>query len=67
VPQPVCVTTSDKPGQTDRFMSVYVQFMLVRKKINRRKLWNCSKSKYDDLGVYTNFVYAGKPRIISEW
>jgi len=25
----------------------------------------CSKSKSDDLGVYTNFVYAGNRRIIS--
>jgi len=40
-------------------MSVYVG----KEKVICQKVEYCSKS--DGLGVYTNFVYAGKPRIIS--
>ena len=48
-----CVTTSYIPGQTDRLM-------FVRKKLTTENLEYFSKSKSDDLDVYTNFVYAGK-------
>jgi len=35
--------------------------MLVRKKNKPPKTLNIAQNQNDDLGVYTNLVYAGKP------
>ena len=50
------------PTANDLFMYVYV----FKIKLYTAEYFEyCSKSKSDDLGVYTNFVYAGNRRIIS--